>query len=601
MQTTRIVPIMATTCLLVACAPTMKQTSSVNGPKSQAVSSSSSTVSVEQARPAPSRIKHSADEDKYLASLHKLVQPRWQQVLVNAGALLPRSHPANLPSRMTELEVHLDQQGQLKRIRVRQSSGCNPYDNSALATLARIGKFPGLPASLQKGHVELRWRFHRDQRASSPDFARVVLHPLTPEEDFTRALKQQDWKTAQHILRTNRHRPTVISILVEAGLSAKNVQLNRMALRLAPLQRLLAVLENETSLPRWKEALTVLASRKGSSQIADHLRWVARPVSRINRPATEIALEAAKIAALLQTLNELGARAPEAVVRGLMLRKEAAVVLAASSMTADAALVSSALETFVNDPTVAGPLAVHRLALGQDARAAALATAALGHARGRAPTMAALRRTPVRSLVPRVEAMVRSSSLATDARVDAIRTLGKLVNSPVPFYVALLSPEARVQVAAIHALGQFSTHKTSISYRLTNIGLNNNSAVGAEALAAVARVGVERFLADVNHLSRRRRAPQRALVVGSFWGFGKTAVPMLSKLVSHKDHQVRQAAKASLARIQGKADPAAGPHKVADPLAHLMQQALASMPKASAPMSSVAAAPSKTAKLAVSR
>ena len=569
MHTSRIVLPLSLTWMLVGCAPALT-TRSVNTAKS--TTTSEVRASARQASPAPvSETARSADEARYLAAIHKMIQPRWGQVLINCQALLPKSHPANDLGRVTEIEVHLSDNGQLKRLRIRRTSGNNPFDNSALATMSRISKYPALPARLQNGHVELRWRFHRDSRACEPRHVGVVLHPLTPEEAFSRALIRKQWETARQIMRQHSSRQTIISILAEAGLSSRDVGLNMLALRIAPKQRLLAVLENETSMKRWGQVLDVLASRNGRSEIIDHLRWVARPVSRVDG-AAHAALEARKVAAILATLDRMGARAPAALVNQLLGRKDAAVVLAAAPMASDAAALSAALKTFIKDPTLAGPLAVYRLALGPDAFAQAVAAKALGHKRAMA-TLRALQRVPVRSLAAQLEPLVRSNSTDAALRVAAIKALVKVADAPAPFYSAMNADNMQVKVQAIRALGHFKKNTTGICYRLSTIGMKNRNEIGAEALASVARIGSPQFLGAMAYMTGRQPTKNKAVIIASYWGFGEAAVPLLNKLARHDDPRVREAAQKSLARITGKA-PSASPVVQSSPLGELMQQAL---------------------------
>ena len=553
---------------LVACTPAVT-TKPVNTAKSPATSGDTEVSAAKQQAPVK-KVARAADETKYLASIHGQIQHRWKQVMVNAQALLPSSHPANDRSRVTEIAVFLSDNGQLKRIRIHKTSGNNPFDNSALATMTRISKYPKLPARLQEGHVELRWRFHRDARACAPDHVSVVLHPLTPEEAFSRALSRQQWEVARRIMQQNPDRQTIVSILAEAGLSSKDAGLNVLALRIAPKQRVLALLENETAMPRWKRALDVLASRGGSAEIVEHLRWIARP--RFNRSAQASAEEAQKIATILDVLTRMGAKAPASMVNGLVGRKDAAVVLAAAPMSTDAAALSSALKTFINDPKVAGPLAVYRLAQGPDSYAQAVAAKALAHKTG-VNTLRALQRVPVRSLATNVEAMVRDNKTPVATRLEAIKAMAGLTDSPAAIFTAMSAPDTRVKVAAIRALGQFKTNTNGICYRLSAIGMKNRNEIGAEALASVARIGSDKFLPAMAYMTNRQRPAHKHIVIASYWGFGKVVVPMLNRLADHSDAKVREAARSSLDRIAGKAVTAA-PVVKASPLGNLMQQVL---------------------------
>ena len=559
--------------MLAACAPTMTAK-----PTTTAKSKTTSEVAV--AQPTPGATARSADEVKYLAAVHKIIGPRWEQVRINAGALLPKSHPANVPSRVTEISARLDGKGQIKRIRVSKTSGCTPYDNSALGTMARVPEYPALPARLHEGHVELRWRFHRDVRSARADHVTVVLHPLSPEEAFSRALARKQWDRARQIMRRHPERQTIRAILAEAGLSSKDVGLNMLALRVAHVQRLLALLENETEMKRWNTVLDVLASRGGHAEMIAHLRWVARPVSRINAEA-QASLEARKVASILKALDRMGSRAPTALVNELLSRKDAAIVMAAAPMATDRDAMSRALKSFINDPKVAGPLAVHRLAMGPDAFAEKIAAKALTH-KTRMATLRTLERAPVKALAAALEPLVRSHATDEAVRLAAIRALSKATETPAAFYAAMGSSNQRVKVAAIRALGSMKKNTTGICYRLSTIGMKNRNEIGAEALASVARIGDKQFLGAMAYMTSRQRAEQKPVIIASYWGFGKKAVPLLNKLAASADSRVAAAARKSLDRINGvKSAPAAAPTQ-ASPLGDLMQQAL-TLAKAPAP------------------
>ncbi len=551
--------------MLAACAPAMtaKPTNTAN---------SKTTAEVAVARPAPGATARSAEEAKYLAAVHKIIGPRWEQVRINAGALLPKSHPANNMSRVTEVAARLDGKGQIKRIRVRKASGCNPYDNSALGTMSRVNKYPPLPAGLLEGHVELRWRFHRDARSARPDHVTVVLHPLSPEEAFSRALTLKQWDRARLIMRQNPARQSIRAILAEAGLSSKDSGLNMLALRVAPVQRLLALLENETDMKRWTTVLGVLASRGGDTEMVAHLRWVARPVSRVNDEA-KASLEARKVAAILKALDRMGKAAPAALVNELLSRKAAAIVMAAAPMATDEAAMSRALRTFVTDPKIAGPLAVRRLALGPDAFAEKIVAKALTH-KTRMVTLRTLERVPVKAMAAVLESMVRSHATKEDARLVAIRALSKVIDAAAPFYAAMGSSNPRVKVAAIRALGSMKKNTTGICYRLSTIGMKNRNEVGAEALASVARIGDQQFLPAMAYMTSRQRNAHKPVIIASYWGFGKKAVPLLNKMAASANQKVAAAARTSLDRINGVKRQTAQAPAPTSPLADLLQQAL---------------------------
>lgn len=577
-NTTNTATILGMTLALAACSPALTPAGPAS--PSSVAPRTESAVEVSPAMALPD------DRQRYMLALHKLLRPRWDKVRTDASALLPATHPANDMTRVTRISVRLDRAGQLKHVRVVGRSGNAPYDNSALGTVARLGRFPALPPSLTRGHVELRWQFHRDARSCSPRHAALVLHPLSPEEAFADAMQASDMQAAYQVLQQHPRRATLLGMLAEQGLRSPDRKIRTLALRLAPLPRMLAQLEHEADVDRWNHVLAVLEQRRAASQILAHLTWLARPVSTVG-PAGGAPDASNKISALLQALSRLEVKLPHQVLDSLLDHHTAAVALAAAPMASQTPALDRALSRFASDPRASGPLAVYRLAIGQQATAQAAARAALASDSGRMPTLQALQSVPVPSLAPAVEALVRGDKVNSAARVRAIWALAKMSSGPRPFYVALLSRDQAVRIAAISALGQLKGSSIGICYRLSAVA-KERGPVGAEALAAVARLGQARFLPDVNFLSRSLPAALQARVVSDLWGFGEAAVPYLQRQLNSKDRQLRLAAVAALARIPGdrasklrrrhlQANPvkaaAATPAKQS-PLAMLMQKAL---------------------------
>jgi hypothetical protein len=250
-------------------------------------------------------------------------------------------------------------------------------------------------------------------------------------------------------------------------------------------------------------------------------------------------------------------------------------------MATDSAALSRAMRTFINDPKVAGPLAVHRLNMGPDAFAAKIAAKALSHKSAMA-TLRVMQRVPVKALAAALEPHVRSNATPEDMRVAAIRALSKATEAPNAFYVAMGSSNQQVKVAAIRALGAMKKNTTGICYRLSTIGMKNRNDIGAEALASIARIGDQQFLGAMAYMTSRQRTEQKPVIIASYWGFGKRAVPLLNKLAASTNAKVAAAARHSLDRINGVKKAPAAPTQTC-PLGDLMQRALTLAKKSPAP------------------
>ncbi len=501
-----------------------------------------------------------ASQREYLLAIHRRLDELWTRgVLAMCDAMLPPGHPANRRGLMTEIEVKLDWLGQPNGLRIARPSGYAPFDQSALRVMTDLHLLPVLPKGVE-GRATLRWRFHRDERSCDPRHARLEVRPLSEEEALERALARGELGRAAELLARSQGKPSLIAIVADAGLSSRDPAVCRAALRLAPSSRAEAILGSTRSRPLWPEAIGVLLARKEAAAL-----------TRVAEAAGPRA-EAARLVPLLDALRELEGALPEKLAAELLARPERELVLAAAALARSAAALAPALTRWAADPLAAGPLAVRRAHLtgeGLEAVRHALAGA------GALPTLQALARSRVKALDADVETLARSAKTPAAARAQAVALVGALKLSIIPLYVALRDGGPEVQIAAARALGAARANKLAVSHRLADLAFKASGAVAAEALAALARVGDERFRPDTVRRMRRLSAREQAVVVSALWGFGPVAVPLLVKLLQHESAAVRAAAAASLARVPGEA----------------AQQALASVRPASSPRQRPAATP----------
>ena len=502
----------------------------------------------EPADPAPPPVPTGGTLDEqrrgYLAAVFAVLQPRWDRLRARATVMLPAMHPANQRSRATELSARLDRQGRIKQVVVVKSSGFGPYDESALATLKHVRRMPNLPPLLRRGHPELRWTLHRDQRSCGVQYARLVLHPLSPVEAFADALEAGKNEAAYKLIARAPGDAAMLLLLARRGLAARGDDLaRRRALAVAPGALLVSLLAGEISSPTWEAVVRQLKKRKATGALSKELERI----SAVPHSAGKVQ----RVALLVQALTELEARAPDPVIKALVEASQPAMVLAAAPGVRDPAMLDRAMARFARQPRVAGVLAVYRLALGTSSAATAVFdTCWTGQAR--MAMLGALGRRPSVTLTPRVEALVRSTANPPELRIRAIQILGSLKSATSPFYVALLSKRPDVRLAAIEALSRRKDNATSISYRLSVVA-KWGGPVGAAALSAVARFGIKRFLSDTRYLIKVQAMKLRPQVIAQMGNFGEPAVPYLAEQLNGKSEPMRRAAAAALSQIKGAA------------------------------------------------
>jgi TonB family protein len=497
----------------------------------------------------------------YLDAAHKLMKDGWDEVRANAAAMFPPGHAANQPDRQTLVELRIDPHGKPARLRVVSSSGFRPFDNSALRVMSWVKQMPALPESLGQGHVVLRWAFHRDQRACNPIYAKVIVHPFTPEEGMRLALDRHQWGRASQLLADHPGHPGLLALVAEVGLSSYDLRVRRMALRMAPAPQIRATLADPGVDPStWSVGLRALEQRREEAAITSLLRQEVLPSSNWRQPAGAAAAKprTRRISQLIRSLSRLKAQISGDLLHRLLTDRDHDVALATLPLVHTAAPLLRARKAWAKDPTMTSALAVRRLSLGPDKAVEKVVRWALG-TKHREAALRALLRFPVPRVMDAVEALVKSDKTPTTARTLAAAAMGHgTCSSIAPLYIALRASDPQVQIAAARALGKIGRRgkKKAITYRLSDLAYRGRGKVTAVALACQARVGaagMDAFRKDLLRRSRRLRKDHKALVVGSLWGYGPVVVPRLVKLADDPSPVVRAAAVRSLKRIKGPA------------------------------------------------
>jgi TonB family protein len=104
--------------------------------------------------------------------MHNGVHPIFELGL-QAMAEQPESMDFNDLARAVLLEIELTADGEIAQVRVGKSSGSEPFDLLAKASVERAAPFGVAPHYLlsDDGRAHVAWEFHRDRRACAMAFA----------------------------------------------------------------------------------------------------------------------------------------------------------------------------------------------------------------------------------------------------------------------------------------------------------------------------------------------------------------------------------------------------------------------------------------------
>ncbi|HTY29234.1 MAG TPA: energy transducer TonB, partial [Mycobacterium sp.] len=157
----------------------------------------------------------------YLKALHAKIHHLWaDSFLVMAEGQLPKDHPINVASRVTELEVTVTSEGKLAQVKVAKPSGSPDFDNSAMDVIKAAAPFVVAPEELlsDDGKVHVLWTLARDDRRCSSSRVDVRTSPL--EEAVPMLVAQGREKDAIARLRAadDKVRPAAFSKFARAWL-----------------------------------------------------------------------------------------------------------------------------------------------------------------------------------------------------------------------------------------------------------------------------------------------------------------------------------------------------------------------------------------------
>ena len=330
-------------------------------------------------------------------------------------------------------------------------------------------------------------------------------------------------------------------MLTDAALASEDPRVRRLALGIASTVKVEAALEADGSKATWTRGVAVLEGRRDAAVLTRLAHKIA---------AARKAADAGRLKPAIGSLARLGARLDPAVLDALLTHPAPEVVLDAFALVKGTMALKRVRKAWKQDAGMTGALAVRWCSLDKEPAAQKALLKLLAGA-GRRLILRALVRYPLPFIADDLATLIRSGAPAAD-RVLAIRVLTKLKGAPrKALHAALLSGAPEVKIAASRALGQVPDGKQATTYRLADVARRNKDHdVIAAALAAMARLGVEKTRRDLMYLMARLPVDKRAPVVANMWAYGEPAVRPLLKLAK-KDRELCEPAMASLRRIQG--------------------------------------------------
>jgi TonB family protein len=114
----------------------------------------------------------------YVNGMHRRIHSLFTDEFMASLDGLPPTDPLNVPTLMTNLEITVNRDGTLSKIRILKSSGIAAFDNAAVDSVSRAQPFGNAPASIvsDDGFVHMHWRFQRDPTIGcSPMNTRPIL------------------------------------------------------------------------------------------------------------------------------------------------------------------------------------------------------------------------------------------------------------------------------------------------------------------------------------------------------------------------------------------------------------------------------------------
>lgn len=104
---------------------------------------------------------------QFIATMHRAIHDKWAFGFLEQLDSMGRSHALNKPELWTRVEIVLNGDGSLDKLRTVRFSGNMQFDNAAREVVRNAGPYPQPPREILSGNgkVYIHWAFHRDERA----------------------------------------------------------------------------------------------------------------------------------------------------------------------------------------------------------------------------------------------------------------------------------------------------------------------------------------------------------------------------------------------------------------------------------------------------
>ncbi|HEY8376808.1 MAG TPA: TonB family protein, partial [Nannocystis sp.] len=104
---------------------------------------------------------------QFIATMHRSIHDKWAFGFLEQLDTMGRNHELNKPDLWTRVEIVLNSDGSIDKLRTVRFSGNMQFDGAAREVVRNAGPFPQPPREILSGNgkVYIHWAFHRDERA----------------------------------------------------------------------------------------------------------------------------------------------------------------------------------------------------------------------------------------------------------------------------------------------------------------------------------------------------------------------------------------------------------------------------------------------------
>ena len=104
---------------------------------------------------------------RYIATMHRGIHDAWAFGYLASLENHPQSHPLNDLNLWTRVEIVLNANGTIDKVRTVHHSGNSSFDAAAREIVMATGPYPNPPKAIRSGNgkIYMHWAFHRNERA----------------------------------------------------------------------------------------------------------------------------------------------------------------------------------------------------------------------------------------------------------------------------------------------------------------------------------------------------------------------------------------------------------------------------------------------------